>query len=356
MAAWEGPGFVDAHAHLLAAAAGTRPPYGDHRATDAVGAWHRRVSERWSTPADELDRPLAVDDALRGALEGALERAAAVGLVEVTEAGMTDWAHLEALLALRARGPLAVRVRLLVASGAAALDHMSRTGDPWLEVVGVKFYADGWLGSRTAALAAPYADVPDDGILFLDADTLARRADPFAEAGWLVATHAVGDRAIEATLDGYERLFGRDCAAAAPRVEHAQVLRTDLVQRMADLGVVACVQPGFGVADAEMARRALGGRWEDAYRWDRLLDAGVEVIAGSDFPVEDLSPLAGLQRLVTGDDLDGRRAGAPTLPLDAALAVMTDAGAGTTVLADDPHRVDEDRLATVEVVDVRPAG
>ncbi|MDP9006031.1 MAG: amidohydrolase family protein [Actinomycetota bacterium] len=354
---WEGPGFVDHHAHLLRVAAGRADPCGDPADPEGVRAYHRRVSEHWSTPMDEPERPVVLDDRLRGGLERALDRAAAAGLVEVTEAGMHDWNYLEALLALRARRPLAVRVRLFVASGIADVDRMQRTGDPWLELVGVKFYADGWLGPRTCAMRQPFSDAPDDtGILFLDADTLARRADPFAEAGWTIATHAIGDRAIEVVLDGYERLFGTDCAAAAPRIEHAQVLTPDLVRRMADLGVVACVQPSFAVADARTARAALGAeRAERAYRWDSLLEAGVRVVAGSDFPVAPLEPLVGLQLLCTGETLDGHHTGAPTLSVERALAAMSDATAGTVVLSDDPLRVPEDELAAIEVIEARPA-
>jgi predicted amidohydrolase YtcJ len=121
---------------------------------------------------------------------------------------------------------------------------------------------------------------------------------------------------------------------------------------MAELGVVACIQPGFAVSDAESARRALADRWEDAYRWDQLLDAGVRVIAGSDFPIESLSPLVGLQRLVTGDTEDGKATGAPTLPLATSLALMTDASCGVTVLSDEPT---EDNLREIEIVEARPA-
>src|SRR5918997_5535392 len=256
---WEGPGFVDAHAHLLRVASGVPAPF-DPADKAAVAAWHRRVSERWSTPMDEEEPPVPVDDRLRGSLERALDQARAVGLVEITEAGLRDWGVLEALLALRARGELPVRVRLLIASGIADVKRMARTGDPWLEVVGVKFYADGWLGPRTCAMREPFTDDEGagTGVLFLTADELASRADPFAEAGWTIATHAIGDRAIEVVLDAYEKVYGSDCPAAAPRVEHAQVLRADLVRRMASLGVVACIQPGFAVADAPEARSALG--------------------------------------------------------------------------------------------------
>lgn len=353
---FEAPGFVDHHTHLLRVAAGIAPPYGDSREPDAIGAWHRKVLENWSTPMDELERPLVVDDDLRGRLERSLVNARDLGLVQITEAGMNDWAYLDALRDLRVRDVLPVRVRILVASGIADVKRMARTGDPWLEIEGVKLYADGWVGPRTCALCQPFSDdAENDGVLFLDSDQLARRADPFAEAGWTIATHAIGDRAIEACLDAYEKIWGRDCTAAAPRIEHAQVLNADLVQRMADLGIVACIQPSFAVSDVDSARRALGDRWEESYRWDTLVAAGVRVIGGSDFPIESLSPLVGLNRLVTGDFEDGRQSGAPRLPLDDALGLMTDGDAGITVLSDDPHGR-EDELLKIEIVETRPAG
>ncbi len=131
---WTGPGFVDSHCHLLRVSAGAPAPWGPSNDPEAIATWHHRVLDRWSTPMDEPDPPATVDDRLRGALERGLTRARELGLVEVTEAGMHDWAHHEALLGLRARGPLPVRVRLLVASGAADLGRMdrARTGDPWL--------------------------------------------------------------------------------------------------------------------------------------------------------------------------------------------------------------------------------
>lgn len=348
---YEAPGFVDHHTHLLRVA----HPSVFSRRHDSVAAFHRDVLERGSTPMDEPAKPLEVTDELRGDLERGLNAARELGLVEITEAGMTDWAYLDALRDLRLRDVLPVRVRILVASGIADLKRMARTGDPWVEVIGVKLYADGWVGPRTCAMCQPFTDDPDnDGVLFLTADALASRADPFAEAGWTVATHAIGDRAIETVLDAYEKVFGPDCAAAAPRIEHAQVLNVDIIRRMADMGVVACIQPGFAVSDVDSARAGLGDRWEHSYRWDLLLEAGVRVIGGSDYPIEPLSPLVNLNRLVTGDHDDGRPSGAVTLPLDDALALMTDASAGVTVLSDDPHG-HEDQLLALEIVDVRPA-
>jgi predicted amidohydrolase YtcJ len=352
---WEGPGFVDHHVHLLRYAAKDFPAY-DLTDPASIAEYHRSISSRWSTPMDEQP-PLGEVDDLPGSLERGLQWAADLGLVQVTEAGITDWRYLDALLDRREKGLLPVRVRVLAASGIADARTMPRYGDPWVEVIGVKFYADGWLGPRTCALCQPFTDDDDnDGVLFLDADTLAKRADPFAEAGWVVATHAIGDRAIEAVLDAYERIFGDDCAAVGPRIEHAQVLRPDLVERMAHLGVVACIQPGFAVSDAASARAGLGrDRMEHAYGWRALLAAGVPVIAGSDFPIESLSPLEGLRRLVAGVAEEGGEQVAETLPLDDALAVMTDASAGTTLLSDDPHDLDPHHFGRITVEATRPA-
>ena len=340
--AWAGPGFVDHHVHLIRVSARERPRY-DLSTPESIAAFHRRVAAEGMTPMDVPGEPPGVED-LPSALRDGLAWARSLGLVQVTEAGMTDWSHWDALRRLRDDGELPIRVRILVASGVAELDRMQPTDDPWLEIEGVKLYADGWLGPRTCALCRPFLDGKDDqddGILFLDAEALARRAAPYAERGWRIATHAIGDRAIEAVLDGYQTLYGDDCASAAPRIEHAQVLRPDLIARMAEMGVVACIQPSFAVSDRANAEAALGDQWPDAYRWDRLLDAGVAVITGSDFPIETLDPLVGVRRLVDEP---------PHLPFGTAFALMTDESAGTTVLSGDPHEESD-----VQVVETVPA-
>lgn len=303
------PEFVDHHCHLIHYGAAPPRPY-DPAEPEGIAAWHREVAAKGSTPMDEA--PEAPPANVETSIAEALTWAASLGLVEITEAGLRDLRHLDALRNLREQGPLPLRVRLLIASGVAERAMPARLGDEWLDVIGVKFYADGWVGPRTCALTHPFDDVPGDrGVLFLSADELARRAAPFAAAGWTIATHAIGDRAMEAVLDAYEHVYGRDCRRAAPRIEHAQVLRPDLVARMMDMGVVACIQPSFAVSDAATAKRALGERMATAYRWSALLDAGVRVITGSDFPIESLDPHVGLRDLTT------------SLPAEVALGLMT---------------------------------
>ncbi|HUR48546.1 MAG TPA: amidohydrolase family protein [Acidimicrobiales bacterium] len=353
---WESPGFVDHHVHLLRVAAKDWGDKYDLSNLESIGAWHRSVAAKGSTPMDEHG-PMGEREDLPGMLERGLRHARDLGLVQVTEAGMTDWAYLEALTELREQDRMPIRVRILVASGAADIDRMARLGDDWLEVIGVKLYSDGWLGPRSCALCEPYADDPDSkGVLFLDRDALCRRIEPYAEAGWTVATHAIGDRAIEAVLDAYAAVWDDDCAAAAPRIEHAQVLQPHLIERMAHLGVVACIQPGFGVTDASAVRTALGSeRAKYAYNWNALLDGGARVIAGSDYPIESLSPLEGLARMVSGAGEDGVQA-TEAVALDRVLPLMTDANAGTTVLSEDPADVDPVHIRRIEVVDAVPTG
>lgn len=269
-----------------------------------------------------MDEPAgepAADDVV-AAIERGLAEAVSLGLVGLTEAGLRDWRHWDAIVELRDAGRLPLPVDVFLSSGLffgdgpaagrvadarADADASGDGGDHGLRIVGVKLYADGWLGPRTCACSEPFADVapPDDGILFLDADGLAARVEAVASAGLRVATHAIGDRAIEAALDAYERAYGGadGCRAARPRIEHAQVLRPDLIERIAALGVVCCIQPCFASSDADSIRSALAGRFPDAYRWDRLIAAGAEVIAGSDYPIETLDPSIGLERLTSGD-------------------------------------------------------
>lgn len=313
--------FVDHHVHLLRVAAGVASR-GAVSTPASIAAYHRSVLERGSTPMDEPPGEPAAQD-LVVAMRDGLQKAADLGLVGVTETGMSDWRHWDALVALREAdgGRLPVDVRVLVASGAADLERMALAradNDDRLAVVGVKFYADGWLGPRTCACSLPFADVEGDdrGILFQDAATLASRAEPYAAAGLGLATHAIGDRAIETVLDAYESVYGGAAGvrAAAPRIEHAQVLRPGLIERMSALGVVACIQPCFATSDAESIALALAGRFPEAYRWDLLLAAGVTVIAGSDFPIETLDPTIGLERLTTGEH---------ALDHDVALRLMT---------------------------------
>lgn len=362
------PGFADHHAHLLRNAAGVPfPP-----TAEAVRDFHRSVAGQGRSPMDVLDpSPHVARPALDDRIAAALTEAAAAGLVEITEMGMRSWAYLDALVAMQAAGPLPCRVRIYVASGLAdegglaELEARRAEGGPWVRLDGIKFYADGWLVPRTCALCQDFADTGGPGTLFCDAPGLARRIQPLAQRGWRIATHAIGDRAVRTVLDAYGLAFDDDAAAiaaAAPRIEHASVLSAELIDRMADTGVVACIQPSFAVTDAAELGPALGPeRAARAYPWAQLARAGVAMLAGTDYPIEVLEPLPSLARLVRGES---RRPGFVTtssapaqarLPAHIAFALMTDPAAGQTLLSADPRAVPADAIDDIEVLGTRTA-
>jgi predicted amidohydrolase YtcJ len=359
------PGFADHHAHLLRTAAGVPFPAG----TAAVREFHQRVAAQGSTPMDVADPPVARPE-LGGVLRAALADAARRGLVEITEMGLRSWAYLEALSAEQEAGPLPARVRVYLASGLAGeasldeLDARRAAAGPWVRLEGVKFYADGWLGPRTCALCADFADTGGSGLLFTDAARLARRIAPLIGRGWRIATHAIGDRAAATVLDAYELAFDGDraaLAAAAPRIEHASVLSEGLIERLAGLGVTACIQPSFAVTDAAMLGPALGpDRAGLAYPYAAMAAAGVAMLAGSDYPIEVLDPLVGLARLTAGESArPGFETEVPApaqavLPVGSAFALMTDSAAGRTLVTADP-RTTPGRIDAIEVTGTAPA-
>ena len=154
---------------------------------------------------------------------------------------------------------------------------------------GIKLYSDGALGSRGAALLAPYQDDPDNvGRLLLSSEQIVNSCRKALDAGWwCIAVHAIGDAAVRTVLDAYETVRGwEDGQDVVLRIEHAQHTHADDVKRMADLNVFACVQPLHCTDDAAMAEARLGNdRLNDGYRWRSLLDAGVRMAGGSDAPI-----------------------------------------------------------------------
>lgn len=168
-----------------------------------------------------------------------------------------------------------------------------------LSIVGVKYFADGALGSRGALLLEPYSDDPTThGIQLLSADQLAGLANEPARRGFAVATHAIGDGANRLVLDAYQQLRNR-YPDALLRVEHAQIVHPDDVPRFAQLGVLPSMQPTHCTSDATMAEQRLGyQRCGYAYGWQNLRRTGVPILAGSDFPIESPDPIAGIRAFV----------------------------------------------------------
>jgi len=211
---------------------------------------------------------------------------------------------------LHSRGELDLRVLMQIPEesldAAAEAGLRGGLGDEWLRVGGVKLFADGSMGARTAAVAEAYEGEPRNrGILIADAERIASVARRAAAMGMPVFVHAIGDRANRHALDAFETLAREGESGVRHRIEHAQILDPADVARLGSLGVVASVQPIHAVADMEIAVRYLGDRAVRAYVFRDLLSAGARLAFGSDAPVEDMSPLRGIHAAVTRRRPDG---------------------------------------------------
>jgi predicted amidohydrolase YtcJ len=183
-------------------------------------------------------------------------------------------------------------------------------GDNHLTVRSIKRQIDGALGSHGAWLLEPYADMPSStGLTVESPEDIAGTARVAADHGYQLNTHAIGDRANRVVLDIYERVFQEHPGARDLRwrIEHAQHVHPDDVQRFAELGVIASMQGVHATSDAPWVFARLGGERAEsgAYLWRSFLDAGVVIANGTDVPVEDISPIASFYSSVVRRDRSG---------------------------------------------------
>jgi predicted amidohydrolase YtcJ len=200
-------------------------------------------------------------------------------------------------------GALSLRYRVYIPE--EAMEYVrerglpSKLADDMVRINGVKVYADGSLGARTAALRQPYTDEPSNsGILRHTDEELGSIVEEADAAGFQVIIHAIGDRAIEQAIRALSRVSG----AKNPRrhrIEHASLLRKDLLPKMAKYGIRAAVQPLFITSDAWAASRLGEDRVNDLYPLESMLAAGIVTSGGSDSPIEQMSPLLGVWAAMT---------------------------------------------------------
>jgi predicted amidohydrolase YtcJ len=271
-----------------------------------VDAAMKLVSERVPPP------PL---DVQRARLRRALETIAIVGLTGVHDMGVSS-STLQILRELEARGELPIRVYAALSDSEPELSAAYASGPKsgeLLSVRAVKFYADGALGSRGAALLKDYADERGNRGLFVTRpEELAARIVRAMNAGFQPCVHAIGDAANRAALDAFEAALKAhpEQRALRPRIEHAQVVALDDIPRFASLGVIASMQPTHATSDMPWAEARLGPeRLLGAYAWQRFRAARVTLAFGSDFPVERPQVLEGLYAALTRTDREGKPAG-----------------------------------------------
>ncbi|MGE5594197.1 MAG: amidohydrolase [Betaproteobacteria bacterium] len=261
----------------------------------------------------------------------ACEEAVAAAIPRMHELGVVGIHDCEDGLAFRtfqtmaSKCGLGLRVYMMIPR--SNLDHAIQLGlqtgfgDANLRVGPLKVFADGALGSQSAALLEPYLTNPDNtGILTASPEELADVISRASRAGIAVAVHAIGDRANRMVLDAFEAAAAPQAVtasaggagAASPasasmvrggrlrhRIEHAQLIHPDDVLRFAALGIIASVQPVHAASDRYMADLHWGKRTSLAYAYRSLAEAGVRLAFGSDAPVEAPNPIEGIFAAVT---------------------------------------------------------
>ena len=235
------------------------------------------------------------------------------GLTEMHDAG-ADGETIRAVRELIDEKRFPIRVYVMVGDNAPLLETWFRQG-PLIDYGGrltvrsIKLYADGALGSRGAALLAPYSDDPGNvGLLVSKPEHLLDVAKRAKAAKFQVNTHAIGDRGVRNVLDAYE---GAGVMPAERwRVEHYQVVAPPDFARTARDGIIASMQPTHATSDMPWAEARVGPeRIKGAYAWRTVLNDGIRLALGSDFPVEDVNPFFGIYSAVTRQDQNGNPPG-----------------------------------------------
>jgi predicted amidohydrolase YtcJ len=255
--------------------------------------------------ADQRDR----------ALRRAMEHAASKGVTTVAHVSV-PWGDLGAYLRARDAGTLTVRAALYfplqdwrrVADTVATIGR----GDDRVWIGGVKGYVDGSLGSTTALFYEPYDDDRSTpGVLTTPEDSLRRWIGAADSAGLQVVVHAIGERANGLLLDIFDSVAAAHGARDRRfRIEHAQHLRRQDIDRIARAGVVASMQPYHAADDGRWAQKRIGPeRIKTTYAFRSLLDRQAHLAFGSDWTVAPIDPILGIHAAVTRRTLDGKHPG-----------------------------------------------
>jgi hypothetical protein len=295
-------------------------------------------------------------------LREAARECLAVGLVGVHEMGLSaETAGIYRELYEEGGLPFRVTAFLDAPEGGMGADigealENHRESD-FFRIIGMKFYADGSLGARSAALLEDYADDPGNrGMLVTDRDSLLSGILACHEMGLQVAVHAIGDRGVRTVLDIYEQVLREHPRGdARHRIEHSQIVAEDDIERYAELGIIPSMQFTHCTSDMPWVEERIGPeRAKGAYAWRSFIEAGCRIPGGSDFPVESIDPLLGLYAAVTRQDLAGHPPGGwrwdQRLTMEEALRAFTVDAAYAAHLEDERGTLSRGRLADFVVL------
>jgi hypothetical protein len=260
------------------------------------------------------------------------------------------------------RGQLRVRVISYADELDTLLDIAGDAMTPWLydghlRMVGLKLYADGALGSRGARLLLPYADAPTESGLTLSDGTLIRnRLSRLSLDRFQAAIHAIGDGANREVLNAIDEVAYRYNDDRRWRIEHAQIVDPADIARFGEHGIIASMQPVHQTSDMFMAEARLGpNRLQGAYAWNSMLRAGSRLAFGTDFPVENPNPFAGLAVAVSRQNASGQPPGGwqgqERISLLQAFATYTTGAAYAGFAEDQIGRLDSGLYADFLIID-----
>jgi predicted amidohydrolase YtcJ len=294
----------------------TKAPQGGAIDLDAHGEPTGILRDTAMEVAEKVIPPPITEERRRG-LELAIADAVSHGVTSVQD--FSEWDDFLVFEALEREGKLSVRISewlpftdSIETLKAHRVHHDGH--DPMLHTGMLKGFMDGSLGSRTAALKAPYADEPSNsGLPRYDQAKLNDMAVERENAGFQLGFHAIGDRATSMALEAFAQPIHNAAGETSThgyrnRIEHAQVVDPADIQLFAQLGVIASMQPNHLLTDMNWAEERLGKeRAAYSYAWKAFLDAGVPLAFGTDYPVEPVTPFRGLYAAVTRENEAGTK-------------------------------------------------
>lgn len=248
----------------------------------------------------------------RFALDGALKELRRLGLTSVHDAGVTAYAD-QLFREYAQAGQLSTRIYGMIGGVDFFFDQMAVQGssttsyDDRYTLRAVKLYSDGALGSRGAALLAPYSDAPHTkGLLFLSDQDMQAQIKKAALKGYQVNVHAIGDAGNRQVLEAFAQLPKEaNAQVLRHRIEHAQVLALEDIPKLKQLQIIPSMQPTHATSDMNMAEDRVGKkRIAGAYAWRRFLKQGSAIACGSDFPIENPNPFWGIAAAVNRWDFN----------------------------------------------------
>ena len=312
--------------------------------------------------ASKIPAPTAAQR--RRALELAFSDAVAHGITSAQD--YSAWDDFLVMEEMENEGALPLRISewLTFLDPVATLEahraHHSAT-DPMLQTGMLKGFMDGSLGSRTAALLAPYTDDPKNtGLPQYQQAQLDEMARERAKAGFQMGFHAIGDRAVAMALEAFAgaEQYARENSIKQSdfryRIEHDQVVTADQVPQYAKLGVIASVQPNHLLTDMNWAERRIGAeRAKHSYPWGDFLKNKVMLAFGTDYPVEPITPFRGLYAAVTRMNEAGTKSYYPEQKLNIhdSLAAYTTGSAYAEFAEKDKGVLESGMLADFVVLD-----